>query len=196
MRGVVRLWFCKVLRYFALVLSAFWSLAVLACCYSVFRVVDPQGESSENCIRSDLPSNPNGFGMIATAHTTYCDYFIAHGNGVTYIYVHGARESDSRSSLVFRFDNGDREGAQQPQIRWSGKSSLHISVGTVGEVTKQVNSVEGVKISYSIEKEQVARGESFRLKMYFLGVMLILFIGGVCGCVLAARSILRHRRAF
>ena len=75
--------------------------------------------------------------MVATAHATYCSYFIAHGDDSTYVYVHGKDKSDSRRTLVFRFLNSVIN-PKPLKIEWSDKSTLHISVPNVGAVTKRI----------------------------------------------------------
>ena len=59
--------------------------------------------------------------------------------------------SDFFSSLL--------ESSEYPRIVWSDNSNLHISVSEVGAVTKQLTSINGVKISYSIGKEEYSLEE-------------------------------------
>jgi hypothetical protein len=174
-------------RYFFLAASVLAIFVVLDDLYIVLRPQDPLGEASNNCIKGDLPSVPNGTGMVATAHVTSCSFGLAHGAETTYVYLHGLGEKDSRESLVFRFANAGN--LYRPQMVWSDNSALHISVSEVGEVTEQVTSKDGVKISYSIGKEDMSRKESFRIRIQDAKSSFVLLIFLTLICVLAVRSI-------
>jgi hypothetical protein len=163
----------KVAKYFVLALSALCGVGLIFFFYTLYEKRDPQGDADSNCIKMDLPSVSNGFRMLATGHYTVCDYGIIHGDEETYLYVHRSEEADSRNSLVFRFGNHDD---LLPEVVWANPSSLRISVDTVNEVTKQVDSVDGVKISYTIGKERVARGTALTMKRYAVGAMSILLV--------------------
>ncbi len=183
--------FRKVSSYFMLVVSVLGIAVFLHNLYIVLRPQDPLGEANYDCIKGDLPSIPNGSGLVATAHVTSCSFGLAHGAETTYAYVHQAGEKDSKESLVFRFANAGN--LYRPQMVWNDDSSLHISVPEVGEVTEQVTSREGVKISYSIGKEDMTREESLRLRIRDAEISsgwLILFIAI---CVLSAGSIRRRK---
>jgi hypothetical protein len=184
--------FGKVARYFLLVVSVLGVVLVLKFSYDDIGPYDSLGEASDKCARGDLPSVPNGSGMLATAHFTSCSYGLAHGAETTYVYVHKTGEKDSRKSLVFRFDNGDN--IDSPQITWSDDLNLRISVPAVGEVTKQIASKDGVKISYSIGKEDMSREESLRIRMHDGEILFVclVFLTGIC--VLTVRSILRQKK--
>lgn len=130
--------------------------------------------------------------MIATAHFTSCTYGFAHGLETTYVYVHKAGEKDRRESLVFRFDNGSN--LDEPQITWIDNLNLHISVAAVGEVTKQIASINGVKISYSILREDVSREESLSFRTHYAKILFawLTFLAGIFA--LTVRSILKQKR--
>jgi hypothetical protein len=181
----------KVARYFLLVVSVLGIALVLDDLYIVLRPQDPLGEASNNCIKGDLPSVPNGTGMVATAHVTSCSFGLAHGAETTYVYLHGLGEKDSRESLVFRFANASN--LYRPQMVWSNNSALHISVSEVGEVTEQVTSKDGVKVSYSIGKEDMSRKESLRLRMHDAEISLVWLICLTLICVLIVRSIRKQK---
>jgi hypothetical protein len=121
----------------------------------VAPVLDSLGETNgANCdTRGDFPSVPNGAGMVVTGHSTGCAVVLLSTAFTTYVYVHKAGENDSAKSLVFRFDESP-ESSTDPQIVWSDTSNLKISVPEVDAVTKQLTSINGVKISYSIGKEE------------------------------------------
>jgi hypothetical protein len=176
--------------YLLLSLSIFGIAVVL---FLLIRTasLDELGQADKNCVYNDLGSVPNGAGLVATAHETACTYGIAHGGETAYVYVHKAGEPDRGSSLVFLFDESEPGGP--PQVVWSDNLTLHISVSRVGEVLKQRNSIEAVKISYSIGEEETARGESAKLTrqiLEYLSAVLIILMGV---CVLTARSILKKQ---
>jgi len=183
--------FGKVARYLMLAVSVLGIAVVLDNLYIVLRPQDRLGEASNNCIKGDLPSVPNGSGMVATAHVASCSFGLAHGAETTYAYVHKTGDKDSRESLVFRFANAGN--LYRPQMVWSDNSSLHISVSEVGEVTEQVTSKEGVKISYSIGKEDMSREESLRLRMHDAEISFVWLIFLTAICVLSARSIRKQK---
>ena len=72
---------------------------------------------------------------------------------------------------------------------WSDKTSLHISVPVVGEVTKQVAAIDGVKIFYSIGKEDLPAGGSEKENVHIAEVLFLVLIALIAICVLAAKSI-------
>jgi hypothetical protein len=172
--------FGKVARYSLLVISVLGVVLVLKFLYDDIGPSDSLGEASDNCARGELPSVPSDSGMVATAHFTSCTYGFAHGLETTYVYVHKAGEKDGRKFLVFRFDNGGH--LDEPQMTWSDNLNLHISVGAVGEVTKQIASIDGVKISYSILKEDMSREESLRIRMHYAKILFawLVFLTGIC----------------
>jgi hypothetical protein len=184
--------FGKIARYFLLVVSVLGIVLVLKFLNDDIGPSDSLGEASDNCARGELPTVPSNSGMVATAHFTSCTYGFAHGLETTYVYVHKAGEKDGRKFLVFRFDNGGH--LDEPQITWSNNLNLHISVAAVGEVTKQIVSIDGVKISYSILKEDLSREESSRIRMHYARILFawLIFQAGVCA--LTVRSILKQKR--
>jgi hypothetical protein len=62
------------------------------------------GEANGECARGDLPSVPNGTGMVATVRTTACAGLLLSTVFTTYVYVHKIGEVDNAKSLVFSFD--------------------------------------------------------------------------------------------
>jgi hypothetical protein len=183
--------FGKVVRYFLLSASIFGIAIVLFGLSIMLRPRDSLGEADGNCARQDFPSIPNGNGMIATSHLVDCTYFIAHGEETTFVYVHRSDEKDSRGSLVFRFANAGN--LDIPFLTWSDSSDLRISVSQVGEVTKQVPAIEGVKILYSIGKEDAPAGETDRIRKRIAGVLFLLLLLLTATCVLSVRSIRKHK---
>jgi hypothetical protein len=174
-----------------LVVSVLGIVFVLNYLYRNIGPSDSLGEASDNCVRGDLPSVLNGSGMVATVHVTSCTFGLAHGEGTTYVYLHKSGENDSRKSLVFRFDNGNH--FDSPQITWSDNLNLHISVPAVGEVTKQIASKDGVKVFYSIGKEEMSREESLRIRRHDAKISFVwlVFLTGIC--VLTVRSIRKQK---
>ncbi len=179
-------------RYFLLTVSVLGIVVVLDELYVVIGPQDPLGEASDSCIKEDLPSVPNATGIVATAHVTSCSFGFAHGAETTYVYLHKPEEKDSRQSLVFRFANAGN--LYRPQMSWSDNSSLHISVSEVGEITEKIASKDGVKISYSIGKEDMSWDEDFRLRMREAKTTSIWLIFWAGICVLTIVSIRRQRR--
>jgi len=72
---------------------------------------------------------------------------------------------------------------------WSDKSSLHISVPAVGEVTKQIATINGVRILYSIGKEDVPAGESDRNRRHIALLLSVVLVFLTAICVMTAKSI-------
>ncbi len=124
----------KIARYLLLAVSGVGVSVILFGLYKTLRPIDALGEASDNCVREDFSPVPNGSGLVATAHFTSCDYFIIHGDQTTYIYVNKEGTKEGRKSLVYRFNNF--EHLDPPEIKWTDKSSLHITVPAVGEVTR------------------------------------------------------------
>lgn len=136
-----------------IVILAFLFSALLYVGYVWYQSLDPQGEATDNCEKVELPSVPNGAGMVVTAHNTACSGYA--GSSAIYVYVHKVGEVESSDSLVFRYFESSSEGP--PKIEWTNSNALRISVGEVSEVTKQLNSMDGVAISYAIGGEEFPR---------------------------------------
>lgn len=179
------------MRYFLLTVSVLGIAVTLFGLYIMLRPQDSLGNANDNCARQDFPSIPSGNGTVATSHTIDCTYFIAHGEETTFVYVHKTGQEDSRKSLVFRFANASN--VDDPLIAWSDSSDLRISVSEVGEVTKQLAVIDGVKILYSIGKEDAPVGESDRIRRRIAGVLFVLLIFLTAICVMTARSIQKLR---
>ena len=183
--------FGKIARYLVLAVSSILIVALLFAFYRWAKALDPQGEENACCIKMDLPPVSNGAGMLASAHNTGCDCVMAHSIA-TYVYVHPSGSGDSRKSLVFRYEGGDDD----PQLTWVDRSTLHIAVGHIAEVSKQVDSIDGVKITYSIGMEYYPRKQGHRFINFrtgigvfmFLALLALIFVAGV-----TVRSILRSR---
>jgi hypothetical protein len=170
----------KVGCYFLLGLSILGILIALKRLYGdLYPLLNWQGEINGSCdLRSDLPSVPNGIGMVAKAHVTGCEAWplpsIAY---TTYIYVHRVGEPDSAKSLVFRF----YAASDDLKIVWTDDSNLHISISEVGDTSKQITSIGGVNISYSIDKEENSPEEIARLVKHDeeLSFVWLIFSAGV-----------------
>jgi hypothetical protein len=113
---------------------------------------DPQGEANSSCIKVDLPSVPNHSGMVVTVHNTACDFF--GGDSALYLYVHRSSVADDRR-IVFRYF--DIYNVEPPKIEWTDESSVQIAVSRVSQVTKQLSTMEGIKIRYIIGAEDYPR---------------------------------------
>lgn len=184
--------FGKLVRYFVLTVSVLGVAVVVFGLYIMLRPQGSLGEASDNCVREDFPAVPNGSGMVATSHTVSCDYFIAHGEETTFIYLHKLGANDSRKSLIFRFGNADNN-FDNPQLIWSDNLNLHISISEVGEVTKEIGSTDGVKISYSIGKEDSPAGESDKIRRRIAAVLFVVLILLTAICVVTTRSIQKQK---
>ena len=183
----------KVARYFLLVVSILGLFFVLKVLYNDLSPLDSLGQTDESCdTRGDFPSVPNGTGMVATGHSTGCAIVLLSTEFTTYVYVHKAGEKDSAKSLVFRFYES-LEAFEDPKIVWTDNSNLHISISEVGEVTKQLNSVDGVKISYSIGKVDFSHEESLRLTRHYDEILLVWLVFLTLICALTIRSIRKQK---
>jgi hypothetical protein len=136
---------------------------------------------------------PNGTGMVATGHSTGCATVLLSTEFTTYLYVHKAGEKDSAKSLVFRFHESP-EVFDDPKIMWSGNANLHISISEVGEVTKQLSSMDGIKISYSIDKEDVSHKRSLKDSIRQGAVLFVFLIFMTVICFVTVRSIRNQKR--
>ena len=182
----------SVFLYLVFSLSILAGFAVLFVLTNVLITLDPQGDVTRDCdVYDDLGSVPNGTGLIVTAHDLVCTYGIIHANDArTFVYVHKVGTPDDRNSLVLRYENSDGN-YDPPQMVWNDARNLHISAKRVGEVTKEIDFIEGVKISYSIDIEETPRGESFRSEARFAAILatVLIFLAGIS--VTTARTILR-----
>lgn len=179
-------------RYSLLVVSISFVLLGLNRLYDDL-VPDSLGEPSTSCdARGDLPSVPNGTGLVVTSHVTGCAIVLLATAYTQYVYVHRIGEADSARSLVFKYDLSGVESIDDPRIVWRDSSNLQISIPEVGAVFKQVNSIDGVRISYSIGKEDYARQELARDERLDEEITLawMAFWAGVCA--LTVRSIRKH----
>jgi hypothetical protein len=177
----------KLVRYAVLVTSF---LGIVLVCFFLFNLIgsgDSLGEASNNCARQDFPSASNGAGKVATAHAVDCTYGLAHGADTTFIYVRKSELKDDGKSLVFRFDNFGTSG--EPQMTWNGNSDLLISIPEVGEVTKQLDSMDGTKITYSTGKIDLSPGDYRRATRRYAEILLVLLVFLIAVCGLSIRSI-------
>ena len=145
--------FCKILKYISIVILIFFIFGVMWVGYLWYENRDPQGGSNRYCISEELPPVSNKTGMVVTAHNTVCD--MLGGNSAVYVYVHKLGQEESRKSLVFRYV--DNPGALLPKFKWINDLTLRISVEDVSQVTKQLNMMDGVKITYVIGNEEYPR---------------------------------------
>ena len=104
---------------------------------------DAQGEANSSCIKTMLPSVSNENGWVVTAHRTDCDAF-AHDSD-TYVYLHRSDQPDKSYNLIFRYDGDD------PELRWTDLSHVHITARHVSDVTKQVTRLWTLDITYDLQ---------------------------------------------
>jgi len=183
-----------VIRYSILTASIIGIAVVLLGLFNALSPLDSLGETSGDCdVRNDFPSTPNGTGIVATGHSTGCAIALLSTQFTTYVYVHRAGEKDSPKSLVFRFFNSD-ENFDDPHIVWTDNSNVHISIPEVGEVTKHLTSIDGVKISYAIGKEEFSREEDRKYTIMLAAGLFVLLIFLTGSCFLTVRSIRKQKR--
>ena len=134
--------------------------------------------------------------MVATGHFTVCTTLGTDAE--YYVYVHKATDADSWRSLAFRFAPAfGVPDTCAPEMTWVDGSTLRISVGHISEVSKQVNSIDGVNISYSIGQEafpledwdrSVKETKAFAVCMFLLLLVLIRL------CALLVKSIIHQKK--
>ena len=103
---------------------------------------DPQGGSNPWCIKSELPSIPNGTDMEVSGHRTDCDTLAK--DSVVYVYLHRKGHSKTRSTLIFRYDGND------PKVRWIDEDHVNIEADGISSVDKQVSLLNDISISYKL----------------------------------------------
>ena len=181
----------KASQYLALTICIIVMLGMLYFLYLVPDRLDPQGANSGSCFQEALPTAANQTGLIVSAHRTYCDDFL-HDSAV-YVYLHRAGEPERRGSLVFRY--GDYPNVASPKFEWTSNSELSISVGDVVQVTKMLSSVDGVRIVYSIGKEEYPRErwKEFTLELKAIAaIVVILMLGMAYVCKIIFDSLRRE----
>jgi hypothetical protein len=184
----------RVLKYFTLMMAVVLILVMLSFFYILPDRLDPQGRSSASCNNEALLSLLNSAGMIVTAHYTLCDD-VVHDSAI-YVYVHKSEEPESRQTLVFRY--ADYPTVAPPKIEWIDNSTLFISVGDVSQITKMLTDVEGVKIVYTIGKEEYPRDawqkhiDKLKLSAAFI---FALMLGLIYVCKKIVSSILKSKRS-
>jgi len=144
------------LRYFALAVSA---LLIAATAYTLYLIpsrIDPQVRGPGSCFSRALPSIPNANGLIVSSYESVCDDFSL--SSAVYVYLHRPGEQDDSGSLILRYANRPPD-SNLPKIRWIDDKSLSISVNEAILVTKILNSSHGIRISYSIVKEDFPRDD-------------------------------------
>ncbi len=183
----------KALKYFALAICATCILAILPVLYLLPRQFDPQGRANGSCFVNALPVVANGAGMSVTGHHTICDNMI-HTSAI-FVYLHKSGEPDSSRSLIFRY--ADDPLVAPPKIKWVNASTVSVSVGNVSQVTKQVSSLDGIHIVYSIGKEEFSR-EAWERSGYDLRLLEVGLFAATLTllalCWFLVRSLRRSRR--
>jgi hypothetical protein len=181
------------LKYLWLLSCVVTILAALPILYFGLIKLDPQGAQNGSCFSEPLPPTLNGRGMVASGHHTFCDDII-HDSAV-YIYLHKAGDADAPNSLIFRYaDDGTTAPAK---IEWKDANTLSIAVGAVLQVTKLVESVDGVAIRYAIGREPVPReawDADVRHLEYFLGFLIAVLVLAALSGALVIKSIAGDRR--
>ena len=114
---------------------------------------DPQGGSNPWCIKSELPSIPNGTDMEVSGYRTDCDTLAK--DSMVYVHLHRKGGRESRSTLIFRYDGND------PKIRWIDNNHVSIQVDGVSYVGKQVTFLYGTSASYELSMTDWSELDSF-----------------------------------
>jgi hypothetical protein len=76
-----KLW--KIALYLSLTLIGVGVSAVLLGLFGTLRPLDALGEARDNCGVLDFAPVPNGYGLVATSHSTTCDYGFGWGGTTT-----------------------------------------------------------------------------------------------------------------
>ncbi len=144
-----------VFRFLLLVLVLLVAVVGLRIAYVQYLYRDLQGNESLDCVSSELTPIASGMGMVVTGHDASCDPF--GGNWATYIYVHKVDEAESRQSLVFRFDDVSYDYTKKndfknnkPKFEWIDPHHVRIGIAALSRITKQVDYMDGVNISYVV----------------------------------------------
>jgi len=187
--------FTKIRRaflYLLLTLSVLASTLVLFLLVNRAFILNSQGQLTSTCdAYGDLGTFPNGSGLVATVHDLTCTYGLAgSSDNYGYVYVHRVGEPDDGHSLVFGYDES-YGNFESPHVVWSDDKDLRISINRVAEVTKALDSIDGIKISYSIGKEDYPRGESLREAEKFAAILGTALIFLTAIAMITARSIIR-----
>ncbi|MYM90380.1 hypothetical protein GTP91_24810 [Rugamonas sp. FT82W] len=111
---------------------------------------DPIGEANSKCAKTPIMELSNSTGLVVSAYNTVCD--VAGGNSAIYVHIHKKDEVINRKTLVFRYF--DIYNIPPPKIKWMNDHHLFIEVGNVTQVTKKIDNLRGVEISYSIGAER------------------------------------------
>ena len=103
---------------------------------------DPQGGSNPWCIKSGLPSVPNGTDMEVSGYRTDCDTLAK--DSLVYVHLHRKGQRESRSTLIFRYDGND------PKVCWIDNDHISIQADGLSSVSKQVTLVNDIMINYDL----------------------------------------------
>lgn len=117
------------------------------------NATDPQGGEGGGCFSENYPSVSNASGWIASSFNTVCSGF--GGNSAIYVHLHRVSEKQNSDTLIFRYS--DEVGVPRPKIEWIRPDLLHINVGNVSQVTKQITKVDNISVVYSIGHEKYQR---------------------------------------
>ena len=104
---------------------------------------DPQGDANFWCIKTELPSVSNEKGWVVTAHWTDCDTLAK--DSVIYVYLRRTGQPDKSYNLIFRYDGNN------PEVRWTDESHVHITAQHVSDVSKQVTRLWNFDITYDLQ---------------------------------------------
>lgn len=103
---------------------------------------DPQGGSNPWCIKSEMPSIPNGTDMEISGYRTDCDTLVK--DSMVYVHLHRKDQREARSTLIFRYDGND------PKIRWIDNNHVNIQVDGVSSIGKQIIFIDNISIKYEL----------------------------------------------
>jgi len=118
---------------------------------------DPQGGSNLWCDDEKLSSIPNGTDMEVSGHRTNCN--TVGSDSVAYVHLHPKGQSESRSTLIFRYDGND------PNMRWIDDHHISIQADNISDVSKQVTLLEDISISYDLSIIDTSKIKDFLKKL-------------------------------
>lgn len=115
------------------------------------------GSGVDRCILRDILTARNEHGYVAIIRDVNCPEPLAQGTGYFAVFVHRAGADNTKRNLAFQYEPGFLGQAMSgpPRVAWLPDGSLQISEsGPIEELDKQLNSVNGIRISYMLTQAQ------------------------------------------
>ncbi len=111
------------------------------------------GWGSPPCGATNLSIVPIGSDDVAEIRETACPTgFFLTTDFTRFVFVHRRGEENSERNLVFRYDVGNSESYEPPEITVVGPSTIQITISShqIAEVTRQRNSAGDLQIKYEL----------------------------------------------